>query len=73
MKNIKIIKKWSQLRHPDPNFYKVAVSLYNSLPPNDKGKMITEFEDYIKAVESGTITPELPKIPIRKFKNDLSS
>lgn len=66
MKAIKIIKKWSALRHPDPTFAKTAIAYYKGLDKKQRSLMIKEFQDYIEAVDNGSIIAspiELPTIP----------
>ena len=67
-KDIKTIKEWANLRHPDPKVGDTAVHLYLTSNETDRGRMMTEFRDYIFAVKSGRIKPSPVKLKIPKFK-----
>ena len=68
MKDLKIIRKWAKLRHPDKKFEKTAIAYYKILPKDDRIKMMEEFQAYIDAVKNGEVIagpiklPELPEI-----------
>lgn len=67
-KYLKIIKKWAKLRHPDAQFEKAALYLYENSIKRDQVLMLKEFQDYIDGVKNNEIIPSVPKIPIRIFK-----
>ena len=68
-KDIQLIKKWGQLRHPDPRFTQTAINYYRSLPEDKRKQSLEEMTTYIQEVEKGYIIPSAPKLPIKVFRN----
>jgi hypothetical protein len=72
-KQIKIIKSWGKLRHPDKKFTNMAIALYYTLSEKDKEAMLKECKDYIEDVRSGKIEASVPELPTPTFKPQLAT